>query len=181
MQAQGSGMQARRRLKVIEVSGRQFLPTATAGDAIHFTREADGGEAGKGAVPDRDVADGALSRPGSSRSASQSGVCWRAGSGETTTAAVGPPLVLAVARGPVRVRNCYAKRLTDAATRKHRMVIRLTVLHNAGHALNYHPLRFDRGSSPRQDAWQRLEFYTGKEARHTRGNACLGCICSGVP
>jgi hypothetical protein len=108
MQAHGSGLQTRRRLNVIEVSGRQFLLTATAGDAVHLTREADDEEACKAAVPDHDARTAPWSRPGSPRSASQSGVCRRAGSDEATTTAAGPPLVLAGARDPTRVRSCYA-------------------------------------------------------------------------
>ena len=50
-------MQAGSRLNVIEVSGRQFLLTATAGDAVHLTREAGGEEVGKAAVPDHYVED----------------------------------------------------------------------------------------------------------------------------
>jgi hypothetical protein len=50
--AHSSGMQTGRRLNVVEVSGRQFLLTATAGDAVHLTREAGCEEAGKAAVPD---------------------------------------------------------------------------------------------------------------------------------
>src|ERR1700748_2424921 len=100
MQAHGSGMQARRRLNVIEVSGRQFLLTATAGDAVHLTREADGEEVGKAAVADHGARAAPWSRGGSSRSASQTGMSRRAGSGEATTAAAGPPLVLAGARDP---------------------------------------------------------------------------------
>jgi hypothetical protein len=44
-------------LNVIEVSGRQFLLTATAGDAVHLTREAGRGEGGKAAVPDHYIED----------------------------------------------------------------------------------------------------------------------------
>lgn len=50
-------MQTRRGLNVIEVSGRQFLLTATAGDAVHLTRVAGSGEAGKAAVPDHYAGD----------------------------------------------------------------------------------------------------------------------------
>ncbi len=42
---------------MIEVSGRQFLLTATAGNAVHLTREADSGEVGKAAVPDHYIED----------------------------------------------------------------------------------------------------------------------------
>lgn len=44
-------METNRDLNVIEVGDRQFLLTATAGDAIHLTREADGEENGQAAVP----------------------------------------------------------------------------------------------------------------------------------
>lgn len=46
-------------LNVIEVSGRRFLLTATAGDAVHLTREREAGrgQGGKGAVPDHYVED----------------------------------------------------------------------------------------------------------------------------
>ncbi len=50
-------MQTGSRLNVIEVSGRRFLLTATAGDAVHLTREADRGEVGRGAVPDHYIED----------------------------------------------------------------------------------------------------------------------------
>ena len=40
-----------RGLNVIEVDGKQFLLTATAGDAIHLTRAADREESGQAAVP----------------------------------------------------------------------------------------------------------------------------------
>ena len=43
-------METNRGLNVIEVDGRQFLLTATAGDATHLTREANGGESGKAAI-----------------------------------------------------------------------------------------------------------------------------------
>jgi hypothetical protein len=46
-----SDMETNRGLNVIEVDGRQFLLTATAGDAIHLTREADGDEIGQAAIP----------------------------------------------------------------------------------------------------------------------------------
>jgi hypothetical protein len=52
-----SGMKSRRGLNVIEVSGRRFLLTATAGDAIHLTREAVSEEVGQPAVPDHYVED----------------------------------------------------------------------------------------------------------------------------
>jgi hypothetical protein len=50
-------METRRGLNVIEVSGRQFLLTATAGDAIHLTREAGREEIGQAAIPDHYVED----------------------------------------------------------------------------------------------------------------------------
>lgn len=50
-------MQTGRRLNVIEVSGRQFLLTATAGDAVHLTREVGSAEVGKAAVPDHYIED----------------------------------------------------------------------------------------------------------------------------
>ncbi len=53
----GSDMETRRGLNVIEVSGKQFLLTATAGDAIHLTRETDSEESGQPAVPDHYVND----------------------------------------------------------------------------------------------------------------------------
>ncbi len=46
-------METSRDLNVIEVSGKQFLLTATAGDATHLTRKADTEERGQAAVPDR--------------------------------------------------------------------------------------------------------------------------------
>jgi hypothetical protein len=50
-------METRRGLNAIEVRGQQFLLTATAGDAVHLTREAGRGESGRPAVPDRYVGD----------------------------------------------------------------------------------------------------------------------------
>lgn len=50
-------METRRGLNVIEVSGKQFLLTATAGVAIHLTRETDSEESGQPAVPDYYVND----------------------------------------------------------------------------------------------------------------------------
>ena len=50
-------MRTRRGLNTIEVSGKQFLLTATAGDAIHLTRETDSKEGGQAAVPDHYVDD----------------------------------------------------------------------------------------------------------------------------
>jgi hypothetical protein len=50
-------MEALRSLNVIAVSGKQFLLTATAGDAIHLTRAADSAESAKAAVPDHYVED----------------------------------------------------------------------------------------------------------------------------
>jgi hypothetical protein len=47
-----SDVETNRDLNVIEVGGKQFLLTATAGDAIHLTREADREESGQAAVPD---------------------------------------------------------------------------------------------------------------------------------
>jgi hypothetical protein len=44
-------METNRSLNVIEADGRQFLLTATAGDAIHLTREANGEEIGQAAIP----------------------------------------------------------------------------------------------------------------------------------
>jgi hypothetical protein len=44
-------MKTKRDLNIIEVGDRQFLLTATAGDAIHLTREADGEESGQAAIP----------------------------------------------------------------------------------------------------------------------------------
>lgn len=44
-------METNRDLNVIEVGDRQFLLTATAGDAIHLTREADVEESGQAAIP----------------------------------------------------------------------------------------------------------------------------------
>jgi hypothetical protein len=44
-------METRRGLNAIEVIGKQFLLTATAGDAVHLTREADSEEGGRAAVP----------------------------------------------------------------------------------------------------------------------------------
>jgi hypothetical protein len=50
-------METRRGLNVIAVSGQQFLLAATAGDAIHLTRETDSEEHGQAAVPDHYVDD----------------------------------------------------------------------------------------------------------------------------
>lgn len=50
-------METRRGLNVIEVSGKQFLITATAGDAIHLTRETGSEESGRAAVPNHYVDD----------------------------------------------------------------------------------------------------------------------------
>jgi hypothetical protein len=50
-------MRSRRGLNVIEVGGRRLLLTATAGDAVHLTREADSGVPGQAAVPDHYVED----------------------------------------------------------------------------------------------------------------------------
>jgi len=50
-------METNRALNVIEVDGKQFLLTATAGDAIHLTREADREENGQAAVPDHYLED----------------------------------------------------------------------------------------------------------------------------
>jgi hypothetical protein len=44
-------METNRSLNVIEADGRQFLLTATAGDAIHLAREANGEEIGQAAIP----------------------------------------------------------------------------------------------------------------------------------
>jgi hypothetical protein len=48
---------ANRDLNVIEVDGKQFLLTATAGDATHLTREADSAKRGQAAVPGHYVED----------------------------------------------------------------------------------------------------------------------------
>jgi hypothetical protein len=45
-------METRRSLNVIEVTGKQFLLTATAGDATHLTRAAGSKESRQAAVPD---------------------------------------------------------------------------------------------------------------------------------
>jgi len=50
-------METRRGLNVIEVNGKQFLLTATAGDATHLTREAGSEESRQAAVPDHYVED----------------------------------------------------------------------------------------------------------------------------
>jgi hypothetical protein len=50
-------VETNRALNVIEVDGKQFLLTATAGDAIHLTREADSEENGQAAVPDHYLED----------------------------------------------------------------------------------------------------------------------------
>ena len=50
-------METRRGLNVIEVIGKQFLLTATSGDAIHLTRETDSEENGRAAVPEHYVHD----------------------------------------------------------------------------------------------------------------------------
>ena len=50
-------METSRGLNLIEVDGKQFLLTATAGDAIHLTREAGSKESGQAAVPDHYLED----------------------------------------------------------------------------------------------------------------------------
>jgi hypothetical protein len=50
-------MEANRGLNLIEVDGKQFLLTATAGDAVHLTREAGSEESGQAAVPDHYLED----------------------------------------------------------------------------------------------------------------------------
>jgi hypothetical protein len=50
-------METRRGLNVIEVTGKQFLLTATAGDATHLTREARSEESRQAAIPDHYVED----------------------------------------------------------------------------------------------------------------------------
>ena len=50
-------METRRGLNLIEVSGKQFLLTATAGDATHLTHEAGSGENRQAAVPEHYVED----------------------------------------------------------------------------------------------------------------------------
>jgi len=50
-------METRRGLNLIEVSGKQFLLTATAGDATHLTHEARSGESRQAAVPEHYVED----------------------------------------------------------------------------------------------------------------------------
>ena len=52
-----SDMEPRRGLNVIAVVSRQFLLTATAGDAVHLTREIHSGESGQPAVPGHYVDD----------------------------------------------------------------------------------------------------------------------------
>lgn len=50
-------METRRGLNVIEVSGQQFLLTATAGDATHLTGKAADEDNGQAAIPDHYVKD----------------------------------------------------------------------------------------------------------------------------
>jgi hypothetical protein len=52
-----SVVSANRDLNVIEVDGKQFLLTATAGDATHLTRKADRVKRGQAAVPEHYVED----------------------------------------------------------------------------------------------------------------------------
>lgn len=52
-----SDVETNRDLNVIEVGGKQFLLTATAGDAIHLTREANREGSGQAAVPDHYLED----------------------------------------------------------------------------------------------------------------------------
>ncbi|MGD0702994.1 MAG: hypothetical protein ABSA02_24305 [Trebonia sp.] len=50
-------METSRGLNAIEAGGKQFLLTATSGDAVHLTREADGEQNGQAAVPDHYLGD----------------------------------------------------------------------------------------------------------------------------